>query len=80
MTFFLITALKKFGFGEAFIDWIRILLINKESCVIKGATTTQSTSNLKKVQDEETQFVLIYLFFFLKLPLFALKKINILRY
>ena len=35
----------------------------------------QNTSNFKKVQDKETQFLLIYLFLFLKLPLFSLKNI-----
>ena len=38
---FLITALKKFGFGETFIKWIQILLRNQESCIIKGGTTTK---------------------------------------
>ena len=39
----------------------------------------QNTSNLKKVQDKDTQFLLIYLFLFLKLPLSSLRKIKILR-
>ena len=38
---FLITALKKFGFGETFINWIKILLRNQESCIIIGGTTTK---------------------------------------
>ena len=38
---FLIPALKKYGFGENFIDWIEILLKNQESCVIKGEHTTK---------------------------------------
>ena len=38
---FLITALKKFGFGETFNKWIQILLRNQESCIIKGGTTTK---------------------------------------
>ena len=37
----LIAALKKYGFGDSFIDWIRILLKNQESCVIKGGHTTK---------------------------------------
>ena len=41
ITFFLITALKKFGFGETFIKWIQILLRNQESCLINGETTTK---------------------------------------
>ena len=38
---FLITALKKFGFGNKFIKWIQILLKNQESCIINGGTTTK---------------------------------------
>ena len=38
---FLMTALKKFGFGKEFIKWIQILLKNQESCVINGETTTK---------------------------------------
>ena len=37
---FLIAVLKKYGFGEDFIDWIKILLRNQESCVTNGGHTT----------------------------------------
>ena len=37
---FLLVVLKKFGFGNSFIDWIKILLTNHESCVINGGSTT----------------------------------------
>ena len=37
---FLIAVLKKYGFGEDFIDWIKILLRDQESCVINGGHTT----------------------------------------
>ena len=38
---FLIAVLKKYGFGEDFIDWIKILLRDQESCIInRGHTTT----------------------------------------
>ena len=43
------------------------------------AELLQNTSNFKKVQEKKTQFLLIYLFLFLKLPLFSLKKIKVLR-
>ena len=75
---FLITALKKFGFGETFNKWIQILLRNQESCIIKGGTTTKYFK-LQKVKDKETQFLLISLFLFLKLLLFSLKEMKILR-
>ena len=38
---FLISVLKKFGFGQRFISWIEIILKNLESCVINGGTTTK---------------------------------------
>ena len=38
---FLVSVLKKFGFGQNFISWIEIILKNQESCVINGGTTTK---------------------------------------
>ena len=38
---FLISVLKKFGFGQNFISWIEIILKNQESFVINGGTTTK---------------------------------------
>ena len=38
---FLISVLKKFGFGKKIITWIIILLNDQLSCVINGGTTTQ---------------------------------------
>ena len=38
---FLITALEHYGFGNDFIDRIKILLKNQESCVINGGHTTK---------------------------------------
>ena len=38
---FLISVLKKFGFGQNFISWIEIILKNQESCVINGGKTTK---------------------------------------
>ena len=37
----LITALEHYGFGNDFIEWIKILLKNQESCVINGCHTTK---------------------------------------
>ena len=37
---FLIAVLKKYGFGEDFIDWIKTLLRDQEFCVINGGHTT----------------------------------------
>ena len=33
---FLLFALKKIGFGENFIHWIKVLLNKQQSCVING--------------------------------------------
>ena len=38
---FLITALERYVFGNDFIEWIKILLENQESCVINGGHTTK---------------------------------------
>ena len=38
---FLISTLEKYGFGQNFILWIKILLNDQESCVIKGGKTTK---------------------------------------
>ena len=37
---FLISSLKRFGFGKNFIDWIQILINKQESCVLNAGTTT----------------------------------------
>ena len=37
---FLIEVLKIFGFGENFINWIKIILTNQESCVMNGGNST----------------------------------------
>ena len=39
--FFLLCALRKFGFGDSFINWIKILLNDQQSCVINGGFATQ---------------------------------------
>ena len=38
---FLIAVLKKYGFGDDFIDWIIILFNSQESCVINGGHSTK---------------------------------------
>ena len=37
---FLLQVLKVYGFGENFINWIRIILTNQESCVMNGGNST----------------------------------------
>ena len=38
---FLISTLEKYGFGQKFFLWIKILLNDQESCVINGGKTTK---------------------------------------
>ena len=38
---FLLAALEKFGFGNSFISWVKIILNNGESCVINGGQSSQ---------------------------------------
>ena len=38
---FLIAVLKKYGFGDDFIDWILILFNSQETCVINGGHSTK---------------------------------------
>ena len=38
---FLISTLKKIGFGNDVILWLKILLRDEESCVLNGGTTTK---------------------------------------
>ena len=38
---FLLAVLCKYGFGENFIDWVKILLKDYESCVTNGGHTTK---------------------------------------
>ena len=38
---FLLFALKKFGFGENFVYWIKVLLNKQQSCVINWGFTTR---------------------------------------
>ena len=38
---FLICVSKKYGFGENFIDWIKMLLYKQETCVLNDGFTTK---------------------------------------
>ena len=41
ISWFYITALKKFGFKSSFMDWVKIFLYQQESCVVNGDVTNQ---------------------------------------
>ena len=38
--FFLLHSLKEYGFGKQFLQWIRTILKNQQSCVLNGGITT----------------------------------------
>ena len=38
---FLISVLKKFGFGNNFVNWIETLISKQESCIISGSNTAR---------------------------------------
>ena len=38
---FVISVLKKFGFGNHFVSWIKTLISKQESCIINGGNTNQ---------------------------------------
>ena len=58
---FLITALEYYDFGNDFIDRIKILLKNQESCVINGGHTA-NYFRLKRGASKETQSQFIFSF------------------
>ena len=71
---FLIAVLKKYGFGEDFIDWIKILLRDQESCVINGGHTT--TYLLLERGARQGDPILAYLFALALELFFIIKKSN----
>ena len=71
---FLISVLKKFGFGQNFISWIEIILKNQESCVINGRTTTKYFKLNRGACQGDT--ISGYLFFLALEILFLLIKEN----
>ena len=38
---FLISTLDRYGFGNVFLKWVKILLKHQESCIINGDNTTK---------------------------------------
>ena len=69
---FLISVLKKFGFGKKNITWIKILLKYQQSCVINGGTTTQYF-NLERGTRQGDPFS-VYLFILVLEILFLFSK------
>ena len=71
---FLLHALKKFGFGENFIHWIKVLLNNPQPCVINRGFATRHF-NLEKSACQGDP-ILAYLFILALENLFELIKNN----
>ena len=57
---FLLCVLKKFGFGDNFVTWIKMLLNDQQSCVINRGFATQYFS-LKKVHAKVILYQPIFL-------------------
>ena len=62
---FLIAILEKIGFGTEFIEWIKVLLNNQESCVINGGKTSKY-SKLESRTRQGDPISAIYLLLYLK--------------
>ena len=71
---FLLFVLKKFGFGENFIHWIKVLLNKQQSCVINGGFTTQCFNLEKGARQGDP--ISAYLFILALEVLFELIKNN----
>ena len=71
---FLLHALKKFGFGENFIHWIKVLLNKQQSCVINGGFTTRYFNLEKGARQGDP--ISAYLFILALEVLFELIKNN----
>ena len=66
--------LKKYGFGEDFIDWIKIALRDQESCIINGGHTTTYFSLQRGARQGDP--ILAYLFISALKIFFILIKSN----
>ena len=72
---FLLVVLKKFGFGNYFIDWIKMLLTNQEFCVINSGSTTSYFKLEKGARQEDP--ISAYLFIIALEIIFAMIKNNL---
>ena len=71
---FLLNALQKFGFGENFMHWIKVLLNKQQSCVINGGFTTRYFNLEKGARQGDS--ISAYLFILALEVLFELIKNN----
>ena len=57
---FVISVLKKFGFGNNFVNWIETLISKQESCIINGSNSTQHFHLERGARQGDT--ILAYIF------------------
>ena len=69
---FLLQILRKFRFAIGFVNWIKTILSNQESCIINGGKITKYFK-LERGARHEIQYRLICLYLFYKYFLFLLK-------
>ena len=62
----MITALDLYGFGNHFIEWIKILLKNQEYCVINGGHTTKYFKLEREAREGDPISAYLFLFTFIK--------------
>ena len=72
---FLLAALKKFGFGTSFVNWIGAILNQSESCVINSAKTAAQYFQLNRGASQGDA-ISTYLFISVIKVLFTLIKNN----
>ena len=62
---FIFASLKKFGFGDNFVQWVRIIFENSDSCVMNNGTST-GYFKLERGTRQGDLLPPIYLFLLLK--------------
>ena len=76
---FLISALEKFGFGKAFVDWIKVFLNEQKLYVVNGGITTKyfKLENGERQGDSVSAYLFILIFLYLFKDTFHVNKKNI---
>ena len=74
--FILISVLKRYGFGDEFIKWIKTLLKNQESCVLNGGKTTRYFKLERDTRDGDPISAYLYILV-LEIAFILLKTNNI---
>ena len=79
---FLISSLETYGFGNIFVKWVKILLKNRESCIINGCNTTQyfKLEKVTKQGDQISAYLFILVLEIVFLPIKEdknIKRLNI---